>query len=620
MRRRPQPEGVDLQAWHGKHEHEQNRLVLEWLGDDERRAQLYAAIRLEPAGVLNVPSRARHDDDDRIPAGGAELSHRVVLVADPARVRQALTDGKTFSNLPYRRLGSGEFMLGLDPAQAGGPLHAAQARLLRQAFMPPTLGAQDIQDAAAWSGRAATTTLLGHDSFDAALYAEHAALRFVQVLFGFATADLGLLAQTLRTAYRAMTVQMLGRHFVTEPSALPEGRAALARLAARCALLMQDYGLGLDHLGEGQRWPEGLEEPGAGLPPLNRVLKTLALHPEPLLDGQARAVLAVGALAGTVHNIQAAACVALKHLLADANLLAAARTAALQAGPDGDPVPALWQHHIAPALHRNPPAPCLPRRMCERPTGVAGDTEFALPGLPYDADVVLCLGSATLSTMPTPLADALVFGLDTGATSSGLHYCLGTQLAKAMVSRIVGDVLRLPGLEEALDATDGLPRGLDKRWGFACEQYPLRHHRDRRVWQQPLNVMMRVRQPVDVHGQALRAVIRNGAPRIERLLRESRHVHFAWFEFLENGHVLALHTVFDGEIEAYLQHFALQAGELFDRLFEHLEEPPPKPVREHPEAFVRCIMAHHHGPAEGYFFSAYPSGHTPKVLRALQRL
>jgi hypothetical protein len=609
MRRRPPPEAVKLTAWRGKPEHEQNRLVLEWLGHDARRAELYAAIRLEPAGVLDVPSRARHDDDDILPAGGAELSHRVMLVADPALVQQGLTDGVCFSNLPYRRLGSGEFLLGLDPAQNDGPLHAAQARLLKHAFTPPMLTVQNIQDIAAWSGRAATTTLLGRDTFDAALYAEHAALRFVQVLFGFATADLNLLADTLRTAYRAMTVQMLGRHFVTEPAAVPAGRAALARLAARCALLMQEYGLGRDHLGEGARWPDGLEEPGGGLPSFHRVLKTLALQAEPLLDGQARAVLAVGTLAGTVHNIQAASCIALKHLLADPALLAAARAAALKAGPDGDPVAALWQDHIAPALRANPPAPFLPRRM-----------RHPKPGLPTDADVVLCVGSATLTTLPPSQADAIVFGLDTGDAAAGLHYCLGTQLAKAMASRIVGDLLRLPGLEEGLDATDGLPIGLEKRWGFACETYPLRYRRDRRVWQQPLNVLMRVRQPVDLHGEALRAVIRNGAPRIERLLRESRHVHFAWFEFLEDGHVLALHTVFDGDFEAYLQHFALQAGELFDRLFEHLEDPPPKPVRDNPEAFVRNIMAHHRGPAEGYFFSAYPDGHTPKVLRALQRL
>ena len=37
--------------------------------------------------------------------------------------------------------------------------------------------------------------------------------------------------------------------------------------------------------------------------------------------------------------------------------------------------------------------------------------------------------------------------------------------------------------------------------------------------------MMNVRQPVAVHAPALRSIIRTGAPRIERVLREARHVH-----------------------------------------------------------------------------------------------
>ena len=140
---------------------------------------------------------------------------------------------------------------------------------------------------------------------------------------------------------------------------------------------------------------------------------------------------------------------------------------------------------------------------------------------------------------------------------------------------------------------------------------------DLRIVQQPLNVYMRVRHPVDEHGTALRAILRNGAARIERLLRESRHVHFAWFEFLEDGHVLALHTVFDGDFEAYLQHFAFEADTLFDELFKHLEPGLKRPVGEAPEDFVRTVLAHHRPAAGHFFFSAYPDDGAPRVLAAL---
>lgn len=601
MKRKKDPPNVNLVDWKAKDDQKKNQLVFEWLGHDTWRKDLYAAIRSQPDGVLRVPSRARHEDADQGKHAGAALTHEVILVANPVLVTQALTDGKSFSNAPYNRLGSGDFLLGLDPNGSDAldaSRHDEQSKALRAAFDGVT--EPDLSSLARWCSRAAVTTMLGVPRFDAALLAEQAALRFCQVLFGFARSDLPTLTDTLRTAYRAMTMQMLGRHFVTEPLALVNGRLAMGQLATRAGQLMQDYALG------DPAWPEGREEPGDGLPGLTPVLQALATF-QGALDGHERAVLVVGALAGTVGNIQAATCIVLEHLLADPARLSAARIAAFRCA-GGDAIDLLWPDHIAPALALNPPAPYLPRRMIS-----------AVGPLPEGADIVLCVGSATVEGLPLAVADALVFGIDAGR-QPGLHYCLGAHLARTMVSTVVGEVLRLDGLEEVLDDTDARPLGLQKRWGFACESYPLQYRRDRRVYQQPLNVMMRVRSPVDAHGKALRAIIRSGAPRIERLLHESRHVHFAWFEFLEDGHVLALHTVFDGDFEAYLQHFARQAGKLFDDLFEHLEQPPPRPVSDHPEAFVRAILSFHRGAAEGFFFSAYPKGDTPRVKLALGRL
>jgi hypothetical protein len=316
-----------------------------------------------------------------------------------------------------------------------------------------------------------------------------------------------------------------------------------------------------------------------------------------------------------VGNVQAAACIVVQALMAEpVRRLQPAIEQARRLGPTSDraEAEAFWALCIAPALRANPPAPFLPRRLLQ-PVDAwgaqAGD------------DVVLCVGGGTRGS-DTAVADALVFGLDPAsgsASAPGLHACTGARMAQAMITAVVAEVLRLPGLAEQFDDRDGRPVGLRKRWGFACESYPLRHRRDLRIVQQPLNVYMRVRQPVEEHGAALRALLRHGAARIERLLRESRHVHFAWFEFLEDGHVLALHTVFDGDFEAYLQHFAFEADTLFDALFEHLEPGLQRPVAEAPEDFVRTVLAHHRPAAGHFFFSAYPDDGAARVQAALAR-
>jgi hypothetical protein len=188
-------------------------------------------------------------------------------------------------------------------------------------------------------------------------------------------------------------------------------------------------------------------------------------------------------------------------------------------------------------------------------------------------------------------------------------------LAWPLIVETVRYVMRLPGLAERLDPLDATPIGLERRWGFACERYPLTHRRDRRVAQGSLNVAMKIKAPVKENADRLRVVISSGAPRIDELLREARHVHFAWFEFVEHDSVLVLHTVYDGDFAAYIQHFALRAGDLFDKLFECIEDPPPMPVAKFPDEFVAHIQRYNRPPAMGYFFSAYPRTETARIMR-----
>jgi hypothetical protein len=68
-----------------------------------------------------------------------------------------------------------------------------------------------------------------------------------------------------------------------------------------------------------------------------------------------------------------------------------------------------------------------------------------------------------------------------------------------------------------------------------------------------------------------------------------------------------------GDFESYVEHFALDAGDLFDLLFEHIEDAPPRPVREHPQEFVALIARYNRPPAGGYLFSAYPRSETREL-------
>lgn len=599
MKRKLPPPPVDLIVYAAASDFKKNHLLFDWLGDDERRGELYEAVNAQRAGVLKFPSLARDTALPTLPKTPPDTTPGFAyLITSRVLIEQALRDPTRFSNSPYVELGSGSFMLALDE---GGPQHAR--RQLQMAAAGPAfhLTPTQTQDLCAYAFRAAAPMALRTSGFDLADLAEQAALRFCAALYGYPAADYPLLEDTLRRAYRALNHQILGRHFLSDPLVLPEADAAMARLLARTSVLIGEYALGVSDR------PEDLEDPGGALPRLRRVMAVLAEDPG-ALSAEERAVFVVGAMVGSVGNVQASVCIAMQALLAN-DLLSTVRpmTVADRSGAS------LWPH-LAEGLRLNPPVAFLPRRVVHAITLGQENVEAG-------AECILAIGGATRGDSPShdvrthPDPDPLIFGLDAPPGSRGLHWCLGKHLAEPLIQRICAEVLRLPSLAERLHPVDGLPIGLEKLWGFRCLSYPLQHRRDLRVAQQSLNVVMRIKTPSAANAEALRSVIRVGAPRIEAVLRESRHVHFAWFEFIDNDSKLVLHTVFDGDFNAYLQHFALVVGDVFDRLFRYVEDGPPLPVSEHPNEFVDTIRRFHRPPAEGFFFSAYPRSECARIMR-----
>jgi hypothetical protein len=148
-----------------------------------------------------------------------------------------------------------------------------------------------------------------------------------------------------------------------------------------------------------------------------------------------------------------------------------------------------------------------------------------------------------------------------------------------------------------------------------CREYPLEFNQTDVLTQFPLIVIMKVKTPVSEHAEALKEIIKYGAPKIEKKLRDAGHVHFAWFLFLENDTKLMMATIYDRDFDPYIEYFALEIGSMFDMVFEHIEDPPPMPVSEFPKEFVDTIRRYNNRAAVGYLFSAYPKATVSKITQ-----
>lgn len=555
-----------------------NRLLFGWLSDDEHRLKLYDALRSRRRPVLKFQSRAEIKTP---PPQPSTFRQDVFLVASADLIKEALTDSDRFSNAPYAALGTGTFMLAL---KAGDPAHEKQRAFvidaLRSAGDPNHLEALITT-----AFRVAVTLPLKKSEFDLAQLAEQAALRFAGLAFGYLASDHPLLENTLARAFRGLNYQILARHFVSEPGTVPDATVAMGALLTRTAALLDQY-------------------TSSGIPPEQKDLyeKVGLKDFRPAFDvmgqyggelsGTERAIAAVGTLVGTIGNVQAGVCIAVNQIFEDGKLPEVARAAR-----DGD----VLTQRVRRALQLHPPAAFLPRQAIKNTK--LGDVE-----IPQGSVLILAMGAANDEAMGVANDEALIFGGDGG------HRCLGKHLALPLIVSMVKQVVLLPGLARTKNVLTGDPIRLSKSWGFKCEKFPLRYDRDQMLIQQPLNVIMNVKQPVPENAAKLKLVIKYGAPQIESSLTASRHVHFAWFVFLENDTKLALFTTYDGDFDAYIEHFALQTGPLFDRLFEYIEDAPPSPVRQFPKEFVETIRRYNEAPVEGYFFSAYPKQSVATIL------
>ncbi|MGY4827126.1 hypothetical protein ACVNIS_00960 [Sphaerotilaceae bacterium SBD11-9] len=548
-----------------------NRLLFDWLSDDDKRAELYAELGAAGFPVLRFKSVLREGGRAPWP------SEDVYLVSSRQHVSTAL---QRYSVKPYAHLDSGgRFMLGLERGLAHTEQHNVALRAL--VFSRPEIEAC-IQIAVE---RALVLPLKDH-RFDLVTdVAEQAALRFVALLFGLPAQAHVELGAAMGAAYARLTFQIIGRHFVSDTGLPPEDSERSQRIKrdienfVREAATRNDAGL--------------VKARGV---PQETVIGRLRAHYGSAADEPV--FVALGLMAGTIGNIKAAVAIAIDHFFRvtdgrDERLIDQATRAARQ--QDHAALGAL----IGQALAVKPPAPFL-ARTADGKSGIALDGDAAIP---QGAHVLLALGAEA--------NPKLMFG---GNAHDALypHRCVGEHLAWPLIHETVFRVLRLPGLSRVIDPDTGKACPLEKRWGASCEHLPLLYQRDRRLNQQPLFVVLPIKHPIAENAARLKRLTEAGAYIIEEALADSRHVHFAWFSFVEGGTHLAMSTVYDGDFDAYVEYFALQVP-LFDEQFQYLDVDMPRPISQYPKEFVDVIRRYNRAPLGGYFFSAYPQVRTAEV-------
>ena len=271
----------------------------------------------------------------------------------PALEEALLNKEGRYSSRIYAELGGGSFMLALDPA--AGTAHGVQRKAYKECFPRDAAVIGPLAHAAC---DAAAIMALKTSDFDLANFAEQSALRFCQLLMGYSFRDHPMLEETLRAAYRGLVYQVLGRHFVTDPVAIPAARQALGLLLARTGKLIDAYeAKDEDEL-------KGCEDP-ARPGNVRPVLEQLGNY-DADLNGEQRAIIAVGAVVGTVGNVQAAACIAVSALFANSTDLEKARDLLRDRTDTEAGKYARWQSLIQAALAAQPahplPAPLRPER------------------------------------------------------------------------------------------------------------------------------------------------------------------------------------------------------------------------------------------------------------------
>ena len=128
--------------------------------------------------------------------------------------------------------------------------------------------------------------------------------------------------------------------------------------------------------------------------------------------------------------------------------------------------------------------------------------------------------------------------------------------------------------------------------------------------QRPLNLIMKVKEPVAEHAQKLRAMLKMTTP---DGLNAVGTVHFGRFFFLENDTRFCVITSYDGTLRSYIQDFVNEVSATFNALLSCVEVPEGVvPVQRNAERFYQFVEEHN--AATDLFYCAYPKMSVLQIL------
>jgi len=573
-----------------------NRLLFGWLCDDHLRKELYSDLRkarfmgLGPEGSfpgLQFKSQLRSANWKDWP------DQDVYLLWRKQDVEAAL---QRYSVEPYRALDS-RFMLGIDDPAIHDPQRAKALEALQ--FTQQTTANWSLAGCASEAYQRAAVLPLKQFGFNLpADLAEQAALHFVELLFGFRDEAHIYLQKAMEGAYTKLCFQIVGRHFVADSGLPPEDSPDVQKLKENVRE-------------EIRQAAEGKHARRDGEPDKPVIRCLLQAYGRP--DDEELISVVLGLIAGTVGNITAAVSIAINHFFtrdsgnAKKLLIDEAREAARKAASGNG---AELEEMIWKALMCNPPATFLARKSVDWSREWGTQPTFRND---HGQDEPIPPGKYVMLAMGADSTDDLIFGGP--AKAAFPHNCIGRHLAWPLIFEVVKQVLLLPGLSRRIDPLSGKAAELEKRWGVICEGYSLQYQRDRKLNQQPLFVVLPIKEPIALNAWKLELLTAAGAHIVEEALQKSRFVHFAHFVLTEDRRHLVMATAYDGDFYAYVEHFALQVP-LFDKQFELLDVDQPTPIREYPKQFVENIRKYNRPPLAGYFFSAYPTKSVADIQNA----
>ena len=110
--------------------------------------------------------------------------------------------------------------------------------------------------------------------------------------------------------------------------------------------------------------------------------------------------------------------------------------------------------------------------------------------------------------------------------------------------------------------------------------------------QKPLTLLIKINDIDKDNFKKFRGKLQAADEKFQDVFKNTNIVHFARFVLLDGhgGKELGIFTVYDGELEKYIEDFVELGHQLIEGILEYAKYPPPRPIIEHRLDFVAWVV------------------------------